>query len=72
MSKEVIDLASALIDIPSISGEEANVLDFIENHCREMGMSVLRQRVADNRWNLYASFGTPSLWFTTHIDTVPP
>jgi len=66
-------LTKELIDIPSITGEEAAIAEIVEYHLQKMGLTVVRQHVGEKRWNVFASFTEhPTLLFTTHLDTVPP
>ncbi|NOY05471.1 MAG: M20/M25/M40 family metallo-hydrolase [Chlorobi bacterium] len=66
-------LAKKFIDVPSITGSEALLAVDVEANLRAMGMDVARQPVDFDRWNIFASFvKSPSLLYTTHIDTVPP
>ncbi|MBN1448827.1 MAG: M20/M25/M40 family metallo-hydrolase [Bacteroidetes bacterium] len=67
------DIARHLIDIPSVTGEETAVLHAIEDILTEMGIPVIRQPVAENRWNIIAGwYGDNAIVFSTHVDTVPP
>ena len=49
-------LTEELIAIPSVTGEEAAVLAYIETVLEDMGLSCTREHVAENRWNLYAGW----------------
>ena len=77
---DAANLASALVDIPSITGEERAVLEFLENWLSSRGMETRREPIDGNRWNLYDGW-TEETWrcedaadvvFCTHVDTVPP
>ena len=66
-------LTRQLIDIPSLTGEEAAVGDFLATHLATLGYNVERQEVEADRFNVIATTGeTPRLVFSTHMDTVPP
>ena len=77
---DVVALTRALCDIPSITGQEAAVVDDLAGRLRAMGARVTRQRVQHldepsvGRDNLLATTGDapPELLLTTHLDTVPP
>lgn len=73
---DVVDLTTALCTIPSITGEEADVVDDVAARLKRLGMSVSRQHVAGpaGRDNLVAVSGDapPEVLLTTHLDTVPP
>ena len=74
MSSEVVDLAMTLIDIPSVSGEERAMADFLQSYLEPQGWQVVRQTQAPGRDNIYAfrPGRQPKLIFNSHIDTVPP
>mgnify|MGYP002398125747 CR=1 FL=1 len=62
-----------LINIPSVTGDEAAVLTYLENVLVEMGLSTEKEMVEEHRWNLYAGWDHPDpVVFCTHVDTVPP
>jgi acetylornithine deacetylase len=66
-------LTRELIDIPSLTGDEAAVGEFLASHLESLGYNVERQMVAGERFNVIATTGeTPRIVFSTHIDTVPP
>ena len=66
-------LTRQLIDIPSLTGNERSVAEFLAAHLTTRGYNVERQHVTDERFNLIASTGeTPRIVFSTHMDTVPP
>lgn len=62
-----------LVNLDSTTGSEAAYLLYLEQLFRELGWTVRRQPVADNRWNLWVSrVASPAITFCTHVDTVPP
>ena len=62
-----------LINIPSVTGDEAQVLQYLESVLTDMGLPVYREAVSEQRWNLYAGWEAESpVVFCTHVDTVPP
>ncbi len=66
-------LTRTLIDIPSVSGDEASVARFLVEHLRERGYNVETQSVEGERVNVFATMNdVPLIVFSTHIDTVPP
>ncbi|MDH7515236.1 MAG: M20/M25/M40 family metallo-hydrolase [Bacteroidota bacterium] len=68
-----VELAVSLIDIPSISGDERRLAEFLEHFCLQRGWEVERQYVEEGRWNLFVNWhGNVPVAFCTHIDTVPP
>jgi acetylornithine deacetylase len=70
---DVIQLALDLINIESVTGNEAAVAERIETICAGMRLHVERQRVSDRRWNLLANWTSDTdVLFCSHLDTVPP
>ena len=69
--QEVLSVAEQAISIPSLSGDEGNVLRFFESCFQSFGWSVERIPISDERYNLLVTFGVPEIIFTTHVDVVP-
>ena len=67
-----IRLTRELIDIDSTTGREAEAGEFIARTLEGLGYAVVRQPVADGRFNVIASLGAPEVVFSTHFDCVPP
>lgn len=66
-------LTRQLIDIPSLTGAEKSVGEFLATHLASLGYGVERQEIADDRFNVIATTGeSPRIVFSTHMDTVPP
>lgn len=66
-------LTRRLIDIPSLTGDEKAVGDFVATHLASLGYKVERQEIAGDRFNVIATTGeAPRIVFSTHLDTVPP
>jgi len=61
-----------LINIPSITGQEAEISKFLQKRLQANGWEVFVQLVSGNRYNIYATSGEPEIVFSTHMDTVPP
>lgn len=72
MSMDLFDLTRRLIDIPSVSGDEKDVADFLTGYVSRIGFEAEVQEAADHRPNVYARMGDPDVVFSTHTDTVPP
>ena len=72
----VFELTRALIDIESITGNEARVgrylLDLLGDLAARHGGRVEKIEVEPNRFNVLAYWGDPVVTFSTHLDTVPP
>jgi len=72
---DVVQLLKMLVDIPSVTGSERAIADFIAGHLRKEGLEVLDQPVEGTRRNVLALLGRgsgPRVVFCTHMDTVPP
>jgi acetylornithine deacetylase len=69
---DALDLLKAMIRFPSLSGEEAEVADFVEAHVRAAGLpgvSVLRH---DDNVAVMLGTGDDTLLLNSHLDVVPP
>lgn len=61
------------MDIPSTSGEEEAVGSWLRDYLESLGWTVELQPVSENQNNVIATLNdTPRVWFSTHMDTVPP
>jgi acetylornithine deacetylase len=73
---DLFELTRALVDIDSVTGRERAVGDFLfgrlERLAESTGGRVERLPVDGDRCNVFASWGTPAVVFSTHLDTVPP
>jgi acetylornithine deacetylase len=66
-------LTRRLIDIPSPSGDEDEAARFIASYLETLNYKVELQEAAPRRRNVIATASpAPRLFFSTHIDTVPP
>ena len=76
LEKEIIDLLRSLVRIPSLTGEEKVIGDFVAEKCREIGLSVDIFEAAPMRPNVVAIWDTgiagPTLLLNDHLDTFPP
>jgi len=68
----VFELTRELISIPSISGDEKQVVEFLADYLERAGFEVELQDAAPGRPNVYARRGEPDVVLSTHTDTVPP
>jgi acetylornithine deacetylase len=66
------ELTKHLMSIPSLSGAEGKIGEFLDSHLRGLGYRVERQNVTQDRFNVIAFAGDPHVMMCTHIDTVPP
>jgi acetylornithine deacetylase len=72
VSLDLIAFARALIDIDSTSGREQAAAEWLANQLSQLGYTVQRQPVADDRFNVYARLDDPRVVLSTHFDCVPP
>ncbi|MGH9875006.1 MAG: M20/M25/M40 family metallo-hydrolase [Pyrinomonadaceae bacterium] len=69
----VNELTRKLIDIPSVTGDERAVGMFLQEYLESLGYAVKLQEVAADRFNVFATTGSPvRIVLSTHMDTVPP
>ena len=69
----LFELTKSLINIPSISEDEEAVGFFLRDYLESLGWTVELQAVSSNQNNVIARLNsTPRVFFSTHIDTVPP
>jgi len=70
---DLFELTRKLIDIPSVTGDEKAVGDFLRRHLEALGYQVEMQEAEADRFNVFATTGNPPhVVFSTHMDTVPP
>lgn len=69
---QVNNLLKTLISIPSETGKEKEVCNFIFNLLKKEGFSVVKTPVEKNRFNIIAKIGKPKVFLQAHLDTVPP
>ena len=70
---ELFELTKSLMSVPSISGEEEAIGFWLRDYLEALGWTVELQKVSDNQNNVIAHLNdTPRVWFSTHMDTVPP
>ena len=66
---EATDLLYSLVKIPSVSGNEKQIGEYLANRLKK-NFRVRKQKVG-SRFNLLAVKGKPTIVFTAHMDTVP-
>ena len=70
---DLFKLTRELIDIPSLTGDERAVGEYLSDHLERLGYRVERHEVAPDRFNVIATTAEPPrIVFSTHMDTVPP
>jgi acetylornithine deacetylase len=68
----LFELVRSLVDIPSVTGDESGLADFLSALLTEERFEVRSQDVGAGRRNLLAVLGgTPAVILCTHMDTVP-
>ena len=72
---DVVAFTRQLVDIESITGNEAAVGNVLHAELCRMGYKANKLQVEGNRSNVYATSPQqpkPTIVFSTHMDTVPP
>jgi acetylornithine deacetylase len=73
---DIFQLTRALIDVDSVTGREGRIgqllFDRLSALAAGSGGTVERMPVAEDRFNVFASWGRPEVVLSTHMDTVPP
>jgi acetylornithine deacetylase len=72
---DAVTLTRQLVDIESITGNEAGVGNYLYGELCRLGYQTSRMPVEADRFNVYATApeqANPAIVFSTHIDTVPP
>lgn len=73
LTMDLFTLTRELVDIPSVTGDERAVGEYLSNLLEQFGYQVERQQVSQNRFNVIATTReTPQVVLSTHMDTVPP
>jgi len=66
-------LTRELIDIPSVTGDELAVGEYLSDYLERLGYRVEKQEIGADRFNVLATTEAPArIVFSTHMDTVPP
>ena len=72
---DAVTFTRQLIDIESISGNEAAVGNYLFGELCRIGYQTRKIAVEGDRFNVFATLpeqGNPQVVFSTHMDTVPP
>ena len=72
---DVVALTRQLVDIESITGNEAPVGEFLHRELSRLGFQANKMAVEGSRSNVFATSpqeSRPAVVFSTHMDTVPP
>jgi len=69
----LFELTRTLIDLPSVTGDEAKLQQFLASYLSSLGYRIDLQEVEPNRFNVIATTNSlPRVVLSTHMDTVPP
>ena len=72
---DAVTLTRQLVDIESITGNEAAVGNYLYGELCRLGYQTRKMPVEGDRFNVYATApeqAQPAIVFSTHMDTVPP
>jgi acetylornithine deacetylase len=72
---DVVSLTRQLVDIESISGNEAEIGNFLHAELLRLGYESRKMAAEGDRCNVFATLPDsppPTIVFSTHMDTVPP
>ena len=72
---DAVTLTRQLVDIESISGNEAAVGNYLYGELCRLGYQTKKMAVEGDRFNVFATWDghpNPAVVFSTHMDTVPP
>jgi acetylornithine deacetylase len=76
LALDIFALTRTLIDVESITGNEAQVgervASLLSGLAGQYGGQVEKMEVEPGRFNVFAAFGDPVVTLSTHLDTVPP
>ena len=75
ISVEIVSFTRQLVDIESITGNEGDVARFLQRELTKLGYEARLMPVEDDRANVLATspqHRNPQIFFSTHMDTVPP
>jgi acetylornithine deacetylase len=75
VAMDVVSFTRQLVDIESITGNEAQVGDFLHHELARLGYRANKMPVEGDRcniWAISAEQAKPAIVFSTHMDTVPP
>ncbi|MGQ9662690.1 MAG: hypothetical protein ACUVWX_10210 [Kiritimatiellia bacterium] len=71
MQEFLVKTISELVAIPSLSGEEQKVADYVYGHLSAVGLQPQRDE-EDNVWVMVGPGEEPLLHVNSHMDTVVP
>ncbi len=66
----MLEILEKLVSINSVLGNEEEIAIWIKQYLEKNNYEVEMQRVENNRYNIFAKRGNPSLCFFGHMDTV--
>src|SRR5699024_10148402 len=73
--EEIVDVGTKLVSIPSVSGDEYEVMQFVKRWLDERGISYVETANDPKRPNIIATVGDPTtgpvIAMNGHLDVVP-
>lgn len=73
MEKYIVSQLLRLISIPSVTGQEGDILFYIEEEIEKLALEYVRQKVEGSYYNiLVGNFENPRWLICAHVDTVSP
>jgi len=69
---DLFKLTRKLVEIPSVTGHEHQIGEFLFRYLKDAGFTTDKQEVADGRFNVLAQSGPSLVTLSTHMDTVSP
>lgn len=69
---DIFQFTRELMETESVTWNEGAAGRWLRDYLASAGFEVTAQPVSDDRVNIYARLGDPTVTFSSHIDTVPP
>jgi len=71
LQKRILEILQKLVEIPTPTGKEEKLHDFLSSFLEKIGFQIEIQKVPDSSPNLIGRRGKSKLLLCTHIDTFP-
>jgi acetylornithine deacetylase len=69
---DLFELTKRLVNMASVTGHEKACAEFVKGCLVRQGFQTELMPVSRDRSNVFATWGTPDVVLSTHLDTVPP
>lgn len=69
--RTVNDLLWSLLIIPSVSGNEKDIADYIVSILTKEAFTIQKIQVTENTYCIKATIGMPQVYLSSHMDTMP-